>query len=54
MRCAQELREALRESIDAFLHVCVVCLYGASWLLGTVGVCAFSRASAWELGVLVC
>lgn len=53
MRCAQELREALRESIDAFLHVRCVCLYCASWL-GTMGVCASSRASAWEFGVLVC
>lgn len=42
MRCAQELREALRESIDALLHACVVCLYGTSWLLGTMGVCSFS------------
>lgn len=48
MRCAQELREALRESIDALLHACVVCacMVHRRW---EPWACAPSRASAWDL-----
>lgn len=38
MRCAQELREALRESIDAFLHTYSTCLR----------VCACMAHLGWE------